>query len=488
MINWSIIIPVIVYLVLVFGIGFFASGIPGRKNSAFMEEYFLGSRSFGGFVLAMTLVATYISASSYVGGPGAAYRFGLGWVFLAMIQMPTAFLTLTVLGKKFAIVGRRIKAVTLNDFLRHRYENDLVVVLGAISVIAFFVAAMSAQFIGGARLFEVITGVSYRWSLIIFALTVVIYTTVGGFRAVVLTDALQGVMMFIGVIVVLFGIMNTGGGMQNIISKLKEIDPALITPFGPGNFIAKPFILSFWVLVGFAVIGLPQSAVRCMAYKDSKSLHLGIICSTFVLGFIILIIHFAGAVGQAIVPGLEVGDRVLPTMVIQIMPPVLAGLFLAGPVAATMSTIDSQLILASAAVVKDIYLNYVNPRAETKILSRLSIAVTAILGAAVLFISLDPPPLLIWINLFAFGGLEAAFLWPTVLGLYWKRANAWGVLASMITGVGTFIAVSQFKVVIFGPRVHAIVPAIVFSLAAMIIVSLLTPAPRKDILETFFKS
>ena len=488
MTNWAVAIPVFVYLALVFGIGFIAGGLRRRKGPDFMEEYFIGSRSFGWFVLAMTLVATYVSASSYVGGPGAAYKFGLGWVFLAMIQLPTAFLTLAVLGKKFAIVGRRINAVTLNDFLRHRYESKLVVLLGSVSVLAFFVAAMSAQFIGGARLFEVITGVSYRWGLVIFALTVVIYTTVGGFRAVALTDAIQGIVMFIGGFFILFGILNTGGGMHNIIMKLKEIDPGLITPFGSGNFVAKPFILSFWVLVGFAVVGLPQSAVRCMAYKDSRSLHLGIICSTFALGFLILVMHFAGAVGQAIVPGLEVGDRVLPTMVLQIMPPVFAGLFLAGPVAAIMSTIDSQLILASAAVVKDIYLNYVNPNAGRKTLSNISITATAILGGVVLLVSLNPPPLLIWINLFAFGGLEAAFLWPTILGLYWKRANASGVIASMITGIVSFIVFNQFGIVFISPRVNAIVPAIVLSFMVLVVVSFLTPAPKKEVLDTFFKA
>ncbi|HCL79599.1 MAG TPA: sodium/panthothenate symporter, partial [Synergistaceae bacterium] len=134
----------------------YASRTAPKDEKTFMEEYFIGSRSFGGFVLAMTFVATYISASSYVGGPGAAYRYGLGWVFLAMIQLPTAVLTLSVLGKKFAIVGRRINAVTLNDFLRRRYESKTVVILGALCVLAFFSAAMSAQFIGGARLFEVL--------------------------------------------------------------------------------------------------------------------------------------------------------------------------------------------------------------------------------------------------------------------------------------------------------------------------------------------
>ncbi len=487
MTDWTILAPVLVYLIFVFSIGFYAGKVSSSQQSFFMEEYFIGSRSFGGFVLAMTFVATYISASSYVGGPGAAYKYGLAWVFLAMIQLPTAVLTLTVLGKKFAIIGRRINAVTLNDFLRRRYENHWVVILGALCVLVFFVAAMSAQFIGGARLFEVLTGVSYRWSLSVFAVTVVAYTTVGGFRAVALTDAIQGVIMLVGVLIALFGIVNAGGGMGNVIMKLKEIDPGLITPFGPDNFITKSFILSFWVLVGFAVVGLPQSAVRCMSYRDSRSLHRGIIFSTFSLGFILLVMHFTGAIGQAILPGLEVGDRVVPSIVLKVMPSVMAGIFLAGPVASIMSTIDSQLILAAAAVVKDLYVNYINPNAESKVLMQLSIAFTALLGVIVFMVSLNPPPLLIWINLFAFGGLEAAFLWPTVFGLYWKRANAAGALASMVVGVGTYVVLSQWKIALFGPKVNAIVPTLLFSLVTFISVSLMTPKPKEEILDLFFK-
>ncbi len=485
--DWTILVPVAFYLVVVFGIGFYASRTAPKDEKTFMEEYFIGSRSFGGFVLAMTFVATYISASSYVGGPGAAYRYGLGWVFLAMIQLPTAVLTLSVLGKKFAIVGRRINAVTLNDFLRRRYESKTVVILGALCVLAFFSAAMSAQFIGGARLFEVLMGVPYRWSLSIFAVTVVAYTTIGGFRAVALTDAIQGVVMLVGVVIALFGIVNLGGGMESIIMRLKETDPGLITPFGPDGFITKPFLLSFWVLVGFAVIGLPQSAVRCMAYRDSKSLHRGIVYSTVSLGFILLVMHFTGAIGQAIIPGLEVGDRVVPTMVLQVMPPVIAGIFIAGPVASIMSTIDSQLILASAAIVKDLYLNYINPDAGKRGLMQLSIAFTALLGVVVFMVSLNPPPLLIWINLFAFGGLEAAFLWPTVLGLYWRRGNATGALASMIVGVGTYVTISQWKIALLGPRVNAVVPTLLLSLIAFVVVSLLTPKPKEEIVDLFFR-
>ena len=137
----QLMIPLFLYLGLVYLMAFYSNRILSRSGN-FIEEYFIGSRGMGGFVLAMTLVATYTSASSFVGGPGVAYKMGLGWILLAMVQLPTAWITLGVLGKKFAIVARRIEAVTVNDILRERYRSKPVVILASVSLIVFFIAAM----------------------------------------------------------------------------------------------------------------------------------------------------------------------------------------------------------------------------------------------------------------------------------------------------------------------------------------------------------
>lgn len=487
--SFAVLIPMIIYLGVIYCLAIYSNKIMSKSTGGFLEEYFIGSRGMGGFVLAMTLVATYSSASSFIGGPGVAYKMGLGWVLLAMIQLPTAYLTLGVLGKKFAIVARKIKAVTINDFLRERYQNKAVVILASLSLIVFFIAGMVAQFIGGARLFEAVTGLSYNVGLIIFAVTVIIYTTVGGFRAVVLTDAVQGIVMVIGTLALLTGVIKFGGGMTNIINTLKSTDPALITPFGPNNFISKPFILSFWVLVGFAVIGLPHTSVRCMGYKDSKSMHRAMVIGTFVVGFLMLGMHLAGVLGKAILPDITVGDMLMPELTLKILPPVMAGLFLAGPLAAIMSTIDSQLILASAAIVKDLYINYINPQADrteegNRKLQKISFYSTALIGLIVFLASFKPPNLIVWINLFAFGGLEAAFLWPTILGLYWKRANAAGALASMATGIAAYIYFDRFVKRFMG--MHIIVPTLAIALIVFVVVSLLTKEPEKEVINRFW--
>ena len=142
--NSELIIPLIIYLVLVFAIAVYSQSTQRNKPN-FLSHYFLGNRSMGGFVLAMTLAATYASASSFIGGPGAAYKMGLGWVLLAMIQLPAAWLTLGVLGKKFAIEARRHNALTLNDMLYARYRNRAVVILASITLLLAFLPSWSCS-------------------------------------------------------------------------------------------------------------------------------------------------------------------------------------------------------------------------------------------------------------------------------------------------------------------------------------------------------
>ena len=156
MAELNTIVPVVIYLSLSFLAALWARKQSQKTSDShgFIEEYFIGGRSMGGFVLAMSIIASYTSASSFVGGPGVAYKLGLSWVLLAMIQVPTTFLTLGVLGKRFAIMARKTRSVTLTDFLRARYRSDAVVVLCSLALLVFFMAAMLAQFSEGRGSFR----------------------------------------------------------------------------------------------------------------------------------------------------------------------------------------------------------------------------------------------------------------------------------------------------------------------------------------------
>ncbi|WP_040226559.1 sodium/pantothenate symporter [Bhargavaea cecembensis] len=480
--NWEVIIPLLVFLVIIFIIGIWSSRKGAQvEEGGFLKDYFLGGRELGGFVLAMTMVATYGSASSFLGGPGTAYTMGFGWVLLAMSQVVTGYFVLMILGKKFAIMARRYDALTLVDFLKARYKSAPVVILSAAAIIIFLFSAMAAQWIGGARLVESLTGMSYHTALFIFAVSVLVYVTIGGFRAVAVTDAVQGAVMVVGTLVLLIGVIIAGGGVSNIIGDLINENPNLVTPFGSDGGLSKAYVSSFWILVGVGVVGLPQIAVRSMSYKNSRSMHRALIIGTVVTGVIMLNMHLIGVFARPILPGIDVGDKVIPLISMEVLPAWLAGIVLAAPMAAIMSTVDSLLILVSSTVVKDVYLNYIKPDASIKAIKRASFGVTAVLGVIVYILALDPPDLLIFLNLFAFGGLEAAFIWPIVLGLYWKYANKYGAIASMIAGIGSYIAIHFYNEAngnLFG--VHTVTLPVVLSLVAFIVFSLLMKQEAYD--------
>ncbi len=482
MYNFSVLLPVLIYLV---GMVVLSRVVTAwHRDGAFLEEYYIGGRSMGGLVLAMTTIATFVSASSFIGGPGIAYSTGLSWVLLAMIQVPTAFLTLGILGKKFAILSRRIHAVTVADFLFARYRSKAVVVLSSIAMLIFFVAMMIAQFIGGAVLFQNIAGIPYVLGLAVFALVVILYTAVGGFRAVVLTDTIQALVMVAATVTILAALLKIGGGSAALVNKIAAANPAMTDVYTT----AQPKILSYWVLVGLGLLGLPQTTVRAMGFRNTKALHSSMIIGTVVVGFLMLGMHLSGFYAAGVLTGApETSDSVIPMVVMQILPGSWAGVFLAGPLAAIMSTVSSLLILASASIVKDLLLRLrpaEKPELTQRTLRRVSLLVTVALGVITFVLTLDPPDLIVWVNLFAMGGLEAAFFWPTVLGLFWPRANAAGALAGTIGGMGLYLLLGILNVSVNG--IHNIIWGLLGSLILFVIFTYCGKKPDAEIKTLFF--
>lgn len=488
--RFNIALPLIGYLLFVFFAALWASRRMAKPSdrSSVLEEYFIGGRDLGGFVLAMTIMASYTSASSFIGGPGVAYTVGLAWVLLAMIQVPTTFLTLGVLGKRFAAIGKSIHAITITDFLYKRYKSDTVVVLCSLALIVFFMASMLAQFIGGARIFQSVTGFSYESGLIIFGGAVILYTAVGGFRAVALTDAVQGIVMIAASVVMLAAVVKAGGGFGACFETLKAIDPNLITPKGAGNSVPAPQLFSFWILVGLGILGLPQTTQKCFGYSDSRSMHNAMIYGTLIVGLPLLCMHLAGTLGRAVIPDLSSGDLIVPTVITTLLPPFWAGVFIAGPIAAIMSTVDSMLLLVSAAVIKDLYVRYAlhgnTRKMDSSRIGRMSLACTLAVGLLVCVSALKPPSLLVWINLFAFGGLEAVFLWPIILGMYSKKANSAGAVCSILAGLASFIFFTAAGGLPY--KINAIVPSLLISLAAFLIGNCFGKKPDSETVRFFW--
>ena len=426
----------------------FAYSKKAEKSLHTSEEnkYFIGGRNMNGIVLAMTIMATYTSASSFISGPGAAgLTYGYAQAWIAAIQVPVTFLVLGVLGNKLALVSRRAGAVTVVGYFKARYKSDVLVIFTSLGLIAFFIAQMISQFTGGATLIASITGLDHVTSLLIFGTVVILYTAIGGFSAVVITDTIQGIVMCIGTFLFIFFVLKEGGGLASIdaglAANLPDVYDDIFSKYTPGG------LLSYWILVGFGTLGLPQTAVRAMGFKDTKSMHKAMWIGVLTCSFVIIGMHLAGTWAGALVDtdNLPTSDYFIPYIVQKIMPTGVAAIFLAAPMAAVMSTADSLLILATAAIVKDLWKNYVvkddpvKKESYQKQVKLVSTILTMVLGAVVMVLTIDPPDIIFLLNMFAFGGLECTFFWPLVGGLFWKKGTKQAAVCSSIGAVATYI-------------------------------------------------
>ncbi len=484
--SFAALLPLVIFMAVMVGISIFVRHQQAGKN--FVGNYFIGNRELGGFVLAMTTVATYSSVSSFVGGPGMAYQIGFGWIYMAVVQVTAIFLVLGIFGKRVALLARKFNAVTVVDIIRARFNSNFLAAISAFVIVLFFCGTMTAQFVGGAKLFSAVTGYSYETGLILFGLVVVIYTSIGGFRAVALTDTCCALIMMVGIVLLLHYVLQAGGGYENIMLTIEKNNPEMLEPFSAGNM---PLGLYFtqWLLVGICTIALPQSVVRGISYKNTQGLHSAMLIGTVVVGFMNIGINFTGILAHGVLTGAPADyggvDNIIPTTIVTVMPKELVGLAIIGPLAASISTISGLLIVASSAIIKDVYLHY-KPNTESSKLKILSMATTAIIGAAVFFIALTPPSLIWLINMFAFGGLETAFFWTLLLGLFWKKANRAGAMLSMIGGTIIYCATQAAGFKIFD--LHQITIGITISLILFLIGSYFGKSSDEETLEKFFPS
>ncbi len=486
--NLSALLPLLIFMAFMVGISIFVRHKQAEKN--FVGNYFIGNRELGGFVLAMTTVATYSSVSSFVGGPGMAFQIGFGWIYMAVVQVTAIFLVLGIFGKRVALLARKFNAVTVVDIIRARFQSDFLAAVSAFVIVLFFCGTMTAQFVGGAKLFSAVTGYSYETGLILFGLVVVVYTSIGGFKAVALTDTFCALIMMVGIVLLLNYVLDAGGGYFAIMTNLEINHPEMFEPFSFGNM---PWGIYFtqWLLVGICTIALPQSVVRGISYKNTQGLHSAMLIGTVVVGFMNIGINFTGILAHGVLPGnpADYGgvDNIIPTTIVTVMPRELVGLAIIGPLAASISTISGLLIVASSAIVKDVYLHYKEKKSqpvETSRLRFLSMATTAIIGGTVFVIALTPPSLIWLINMFAFGGLETAFFWTLLLGLFWKGANKFGAELSMIGGTIIYCAAQAtgFKIL----NLHQITIGITVSLILFLLGSYFGKPSDKKVLDIFF--
>jgi sodium/pantothenate symporter len=484
--RWAIIVPLIAYLVILVGIGFWSYQKRREVTEDQTGQYYLGGRSLGWFVLVFTLLASAASAGTFIGGPGLVYLGGYGWVLVSIFQVPTAFVALALLGKKFAILSRKLDLVTVTDFIRQRYEHPVVVIVSSVGVVAFLVAYMVPQFVGGTRVLQAVTGVEYNTLLITFAAVVLLYTAFGGFLADAISDTFQGILMMVGGVVVWVVLLATLGGLDPVNEKVTEVNPDLFTLPGPGGFTPQ-MIASYSLQLGLMFCVLPHLAVRAMSYRDSKAVHRAMAIGPAIMALITLGFLCMGLVAHVYRPGLEVGDMALPLTLLDVLPDGVAGVLFAAPLAAIMSTVDSMILVVSGVIVRDLYKTYVKPSLSDAAGSRMGTTVSALVGVVVIGLALKPPAYLEYLIIYAIGGLEVLLFVPIIAGLYWRRGNALGATLAMFGGAGWYVMVNEWVPdLALGMFPIATSSAVAFGL--YVLGSYFGPPPRHEVLVKFWGS
>ena len=305
------------------------------------------------------------------------------------------------------------------------------------------------------------------------------------------TDALCGIMMLVGIAVLAGGILEAGGGYEAIMQSIAVHEPQMLEPFA-GGAMPPSLYLTQWLLVGVFTFVLPQSVVRTMGYRDTRALHSAMIWGTVIIGAMMigvtaLGVLTAGVLTEDIAVYGGTVDDIIPSAIVGTLPPVVAGIAIVGPVAASISTVSSLLISSASAIVKDVCLSACERRGIAPKDGKVAFwsqLITLGLGVLVLALAVVPPDVIWKINMFAFGGLETAFFFVLVCGLFWKRANALGALLSLAGGTATYCATMAlgFKVA----DLHQIVIGIAVAGALMVVGSLIGKQRPSARLDVFF--
>ena len=635
--------PAVLWTFLIYMVGvFLIAGLSNRllQNRNFLSEYFLGSRGLGVWAFALTLAATSSSGGSFMGFPSKIYTHGWSLGLWIGSYMVVPICVMGLLGKRINEVARTAQAITIPDVLRDRFRSISFGLISVSLIVFFMTFNLIAQFKGGSTILKTLLGPidaftssaaslpdwigslcsqgnEYLLCLVVFGVAVIVYTTYGGFHAVVWTDVMQGVVMVIGVIIMLplaisqagaVAKTDKGAGLEQVTRAMARMVPPrkgtatitaaqagadvivpsgswifvgegdsqrlfkiknrydltgsesrfeaaeiweIVTPAdiqqvrrrlesgsepsnvtgqikleieelkdyaygatpeqagsyvsGPGpsrekvdGFLPLSLAISFFFMWAISGTGQPSNMVRLMAFKDTITLRRSIFTVAMYYSAIYFPLVIIFCCARVLMPGMESEpDRIMPQMAVELTSNIgmgwLAGLLIAAPFAAVMSTVDSFLLMISSALVRDIYQRNINPEAEEKKIKTLSYVITMVAGLGALFGAMNPPEFLQDIIVYTGSGLAACFLAAVVYALYWPRSNAQGCIAAMVSGFAAHLSMyligfiqgngfSPYKLFSMDPIIVGLVTSFVVGYVATI----LTPPPPQDLVEKYF--
>ena len=427
-------IPFYTVLVLYLGIMAFIGWYAGRKTNN-IGDFFVLSGKAGVVVSGIAYFSTQFSMGTFLGTPGTIY--GVGYAGMA-ISVPGAvfcmILPALLIGRKLITLGHKYGFLTMADYLTDRYHSKKMSGVLGVMMLFFLVPMMGAQIIGAGVIVHVFTGLPEWVGVVGMGIIVILYCMSGGMKGAMMTDVIQGSLMIATAVVTFIVSVVMGGGFSNINHTLQSMNEAYLTFPGANGYMPWTYYVSNIVLWSFFTMGQPHLFTKFFAMKDHKTMFKAILLGTAGMFFSATLIEWAGVNGIASIQNIEKADQIIPMILQRGMNPFLASIFIAGIVAAGMSTIDGILVTTTGAVTRDIYQKIINKDATDENVMKLSKVVTVIIGIIVICFGVFQPGSIFEINLFAFSGM-AIFVVPILFGIYWKKATAKGAIASVIVGI-----------------------------------------------------
>lgn len=479
-------IPFYTVLVLYLGIMAFIGWYAGRKTNN-IGDFFVLSGKAGVVVSGIAYFSTQFSMGTFLGTPGTIY--GVGYAGMA-ISVPGAvfcmILPALLIGRKLITLGHKYGFLTMADYLTDRYHSKNMSGVLGVMMLFFLVPMMGAQIIGAGVIVHVFTGLPEWVGVVGMGIIVILYCMSGGMKGAMMTDVIQGSLMIATAVVTFIVSVVMGGGFSNINHTLQSMNEAYLTFPGANGYMPWTYYVSNIVLWSFFTMGQPHLFTKFFAMKDHKTMFKAILLGTAGMFFSATLIEWAGVNGIASIQNIEKADQIIPMILQRGMNPFLASIFIAGIVAAGMSTIDGILVTTTGAVTRDIYQKIINKDATDENVMKLSKVVTVIIGIVVICFGVFQPGSIFEINLFAFSGM-AIFVVPILFGIYWKKATAKGAIASVIVGIISLLLFTlnpSVKALAMG--FHALFPTTIIASIVMIVVSKFTETPPQETIDRHF--
>ncbi len=492
-------LAIVVYLLAMLGVGVWFA----KKNNS-VDDFYLGGRKLGPFVTAMSAEASDMSSWLLMGLPGVAYLTGLAEASWTAIGLAVGtYINWLIVARRIRRYSQQLNAITVPQFFSKRWgdERNLLSAIAAVIIIIFFIPYMASGFSACGKLFHTLFGTDYVTAMLISAAVIVIYTVMGGFLAASTTDLVQSIIMTVALIVVLgFGVTQAGG-MDAVMDNARSMAGYLSLShiYDPASGNSNPYsILTICSLLawGLGYFGMPHILLRFMAIEDEKKLSLSRRVATIWVVISMGVAIFIGVVGNAMTKAgaleqLEDSETIIVRIANLIsnhgvLAALLAGIILAGILAATMSTADSQLLAASSSVSQNLAVEFLHLKISEKksvVVARGTMVVVSLIAA---FLARDPDSSVFRVVSFAWAGFGAAFGPVVLFALFWKRSNQWGALAGMIVG-GAMVFIWKYQIAPMGGAwgIYELLPAFVVACLAIVVVSLLTGAPSESVQKDF---